>query len=728
MTKNKKTKVKGAQLRPQKLQSEILRLFGRHSKKPFNAKQVIRKLKIANNKDSVQAALEKLVKSGKLVSTPDYKFKLGRKQRRSRSSDTYYEGRVDITRTGAGYILVPDLEEDIYVAAKYMKSAMHGDKVKVRAWTRPGRRKLEGEVHTVLERATESFIGTIRLYPKHAIVTTDGIGTPFDIFVALANTKGAEEGEKVTVKIVNWERGSQADPEGEVSVVLGEAGSHDIEMKAILINKGFDLQFSAEAMAIAEALPAAIAEEEVAARRDMRSITTFTIDPDTAKDFDDALSIQFHENGEYEIGVHIADVAHYLTPGTTLDKEAFQRSTSVYLVDRVLPMLPERLSNELCSLRPHEDKLTFSAVFTFSGNDKLIKRWFGRTVTHSDHRFTYEEAQAVLDGGDGPFEGELKKINRLALKLRKERFKKGSINFETDEVKFRLDEDGTPLEVYIKERKDSNMLIEDFMLLANREVATYINEKAAGHEIPFVYRIHDEPDPERVEEFARFARELGFEMNISSKEEIARSYNRLTKEAAKTPALKLLEPVAIRTMAKAAYSTENIGHYGLGFEFYSHFTSPIRRYSDVLAHRILALNLESDSPVRVKKDVLEEQCRHISLQERKAMDAERESVKYKQVEFIEKHIGETFEGQISGFSDYGVFVELKANHCEGMVSFATMPEPFDLASGRLSITGSHSGRTFKMGDDIWVKIVDTDLARRRIDMAWDEEAQETASS
>lgn len=726
MTKQKKTKIKGAQLRPQTLQSEILRLFGRHSKKPFNAKQVIRKLKIANNKDSVQTALEKLVKSGKLVATSDYKFKLGRKQSRSRSSDTYYEGRVDITRTGAGYILVPDLEGDIYVAAKFMKSAMHGDKVKVRAWTRPGRRKLEGEVHTVLERATETFIGTIRLYPKHAIITTDGMGSPFDIFVSLANTKGASDGEKVTVKIVNWERGPHADPEGEVSVVLGEAGSHDIEMKAILINKGFDLVFSDEAMAIAEALPAVITEEEIALRRDMRSITTFTIDPDTAKDFDDALSIQFLDNGEYEIGVHIADVAHYLTPGTLLDKEAYQRSTSVYLVDRVLPMLPERLSNELCSLRPHEDKLTFSAVFIFNGNDKLIKRWFGRTVTHSDHRFTYEEAQAVLEGGDGPFEGELKKLNRLALKLRKERFKKGSINFETDEVKFRLDEDGTPLEVYIKERKDSNMLIEDYMLLANREVATFINEKAEGHEIPFVYRIHDEPDPERVEEFARFAREFGFEMNISSKEEIARSYNRLTKEAAKTPALKLLEPVAIRTMAKAAYSTENIGHYGLGFAFYSHFTSPIRRYSDVLAHRVLALNLESSSPVRVKKDVLEEQCRHISLQERKAMDAERESVKYKQVEFIEKHIGETFEGQISGFSDYGVFVALKANHCEGMVSFATMPEPFDLSSGRLSITGSRSGRTFKMGDDMWVKIAATDLARRRIDMAWDEAAQDEA--
>lgn len=727
MTKQKKTKIKGAQLRPQTLQSEILRLFGRHSKKPFNAKQVIRKLKIANNKDSVQTALEKLVKSGKLVATSDYKFKLGRKQSRTRSSDTYYEGRVDITRTGAGYILVPDLEGDIYVAAKFMKSAMHGDKVKVRAWTRPGRRKLEGEVHTVLERATETFIGTIRLYPKHAIITTDGMGSPFDIFVPLANTKGASDGEKVTVKIVNWERGPHADPEGEVSVVLGEAGSHDIEMKAILINKGFDLVFSEEAMAIAEALPAVITEEEVALRRDMRAITTFTIDPDTAKDFDDALSIQFLDNGEYEIGVHIADVAHYLTPGTLLDQEAYQRSTSVYLVDRVLPMLPERLSNELCSLRPHEDKLTFSAVFIFNENDKLIKRWFGRTVTHSDHRFTYEEAQAVLEGGDGPFEGELKKLNRLALKLRKDRFKKGSINFETDEVKFRLDEDGTPLEVYIKERKDSNMLIEDFMLLANREVATFINAKADGHEIPFVYRIHDEPDPERVEEFARFAREFGFEMNISSKEEIARSYNRLTKEAAKTPALKLLEPVAIRTMAKAAYSTENIGHYGLGFAFYSHFTSPIRRYSDVLAHRVLALNLESSSPVRVKKDVLEEQCRHISLQERKAMDAERESVKYKQVEFIEKHIGETFEGQVSGFSDYGFFVALKANHCEGMVSFATMSEPFDLASGRLSITGSRSGRTFKMGDDMWVKIAATDLARRRIDMAWDEEAQNSAS-
>lgn len=727
MTKKKKTKVKGAQLRPRKLQSEILRLFKKNPKKPFNAKQVIRKLKIANNKDSVQNALELLATSGKLLATPDYKFKLGRGGgggSRRRSTDTYYEGRVDATRTGSGFIIVPDLEEDIFVPAKFMNTAMNGDKVKVRAWARPGRRKLEGEIETVLERSTESFIGTISLFPKHAIVTTDGIGNPFDIYVSLDNTNNASNGEKVTVKITKWDRGPRLDPEGEVSVVLGEAGTHDIEMKAILINKGFDLVFSKEAMEIAEALPATISEEEIALRRDMRGITTFTIDPDTAKDFDDALSIEFLEKGRYEIGVHIADVAHYLERGTALDKEAFQRSTSVYLVDRVLPMLPERLSNELCSLRPHEDKLTFSAVFTFDENDKIVDRWFGRTVTHSDHRFTYAEAQEGLDTGEGPYASELKKLNRLAHKLRKARFKEGSINFETNEVKFRLDEDGTPLEVFVKERKDSNMLIEDYMLLANREVASFIDRKAAGHEIPFVYRVHDEPDPDKVEEFARFAREFGFEMNVSSKTEIARSFNRLNKEAEKIPALKLLEPVAIRTMAKAAYSTDNIGHYGLGFDFYSHFTSPIRRYSDVLAHRILALNLTSEEAVRVKKDPLEEQCRHISLQERKAMEAERESVKYKQVEFIEKHIGETFLGQISGFSDFGIFVELKENYCEGMISFVNLPEPFDLASSRLKITGMHSGKELKMGDDIWVRIAATDLARRRIDMEWDQEAGE----
>jgi len=725
MTKKKKTKVKGAQLRPRKLQSEIMRLFKKNPKKPFNAKQVIRKLKVANNKDSVQNALELLATGGKLIATPDYKFKLGRGGgggSRRRSTDSYYEGRVDATRTGSGFIIVQDLEEDIFVPAKFMNTAMNGDKVKVRAWARPGRRKLEGEIEAVLERATESFIGTIRLFPKHAIVTTDGIGNPFDIYVSLDHTKNASDGEKVTVKITKWDRGPRLDPEGEVSVVLGEAGSHDIEMKAILINKGFDLVFSEEAMEIAEALPARISEEEIALRRDMRGITTFTIDPDTAKDFDDALSIEFLEKGRYEIGVHIADVAHYLEVGTALDKEAFQRSTSVYLVDRVLPMLPERLSNELCSLRPHEDKLTFSAVFTFDENDKIVDRWFGRTVTHSDHRFTYAEAQEGLDTGKGPYAGELRKLNRLAHKLRKARFKEGSINFETNEVKFRLDEDGTPLEVFVKERKDSNMLIEDFMLLANREVASFIDRKAAGHEIPFVYRVHDEPDPDKVEEFARFAREFGFEMNVSSKTEIARSFNRLNKEAEKTPALKLLEPVAIRTMAKAAYSTDNIGHYGLGFDFYSHFTSPIRRYSDVLAHRILALNLAAEDPVRVKKDPLEEQCRHISLQERKAMEAERESVKYKQVEFIEKHIGETFLGQISGFSDFGIYVELKENYCEGMISFVNLPEPFDLATSRLKITGMHSGKELKMGDDIWVRIAATDLARRRIDMEWDQEA------
>ncbi|MEZ5042979.1 MAG: ribonuclease R [Saprospiraceae bacterium] len=725
MTKNKKTKVKGALLRPQKLQSEILRLFKRHQKKPFNAKQIIRKLKIDNSKDSVQSALMKLVEGNQLQTTSDYKFKLGYPARSSNKAFSTYEGKVDLTRTGAAYIIVPDLEHDIYVAAKHTKSAMHGDKVKVKAWLRHDRRKMEGEIEEILERARESFIGTIHLFPKHAIVTTDGMGTPLDIFVALENTKGSADGEKVTVKIINWERGPQRDPEGKVMVVLGEAGSHDIEMKAILINKGFDLIFSEEALAIAEKLPTAITEEEISLRRDMREVTTFTIDPDTAKDFDDALSIQFLDNGHCEIGVHIADVAHYVLPGTALDKEAFQRSTSVYLVDRVLPMLPERLSNELCSLRPHEDKLTFSAVFVFDKNDKVQSRWFGRTIIHSNHRFTYEEAQAVLESEGGPFESELKLLNRIALKLRQERFKQGSINFETQEVKFRLDDQGTPLEVYVKERKDSNMLIEDFMLLANREVATYIHKKGIDHEIPFVYRIHDEPDPDRVEEFARFAREFGFEMDISSKEEIARSYNRLVKASEKIPALKLLEPIAIRTMAKAAYSTENIGHYGLGFEYYSHFTSPIRRYSDILAHRILALNLGKGESYRVKKEALEEECRHISQQERKAMDAERESVKYKQVEFIEKHLGETFEGYVSGLSDYGIYVVLKANHCEGMVSYNTLPEPFELASSRLKITGLRSGQTLKMGDNIWVKIVDTDLNRRRIDMAWADVPEES---
>ena len=429
--------------------------------------------------------------------------------------------------------------------------------------------------------------------------------------------------------------------------------------------------------------------------------------------------MRFLENGDFEVGVHIADVAHYVKPGSQLDLEAYRRSTSVYLVDRVCPMLPERLSNGLCSLRPKEDKLTFSAVFVFNKNKKVISRWFGRGIIHSDRRFTYEEAQEVIETGEGDFPSELKLLNQVAKTLRERRFKDGSIDFDSEEVRFRLDENGVPVELYVKERFDAHMLVEDFMLLANREVATYMVQKEAGsrEKIPFVYRVHDEPDPDKALELAAFAQAMGFEMDVSSPRAIGRSYNRLIQRAEEDPGLKILAPLAIRTMAKAVYSPENIGHYGLGFDNYTHFTSPIRRYSDVLVHRILAKNLGKENLFKVNGQKLDEQCKHISNQEKKAAEAERESIKYKQVEYMEKHVGEDFMGIVNGIAEFGIFVELIETRCEGMISFDHMDQAYEMGEGRLSVRGLHNGQVIRMGDEIKVRVLETDLKRRRIEMA-----------
>lgn len=718
--KNKKI-TKNTKLTSKQLKQEILKLFRQDPKKRMNPKQVAMRLRVDNNKDSVQYALQKLVEENYLMELEDFKFQLKRGAASLPAPGQKIagvEGIVDMTRTGSAYVVIEGQEDDVYVSATNMHTALHGDRVRLRTWTLPGRRKQEGEVVEIVQRAREQFIGTFWQYPHYAIVAPDTL-MPLDILVSPEGMLDAKDGDKVVVRIEQWAGGKYQNPVGHIVYVLGKAGSHDIEMKSILINNGFNLLFPEEVLAESEALPGEITEEEIARRRDMRPVTTFTIDPENARDFDDALSFQVLENGHLEIGVHIADVSHYVKAGTALDKEAYLRSTSVYLVDRVLPMLPERLSNELCSLRPNEDKLTFSAIFEFDSSDKLVSKWFGKTIIHSDRRFTYEEAQEVLESGSGDFPEELARLNKLAKKMRAARFRKGAISFETEEVRFRLDEEGTPMEVFVKERKDAHMLIEDFMLLANKEVATYITEKgkAEGQEIPFVFRVHDEPNMEKVEDLARFAHELGVQMDISTPMNIARSYNRLAELAEKNQALRILEPIAIRTMAKAAYSSDNIGHYGLAFEYYAHFTSPIRRYSDVWAHRILEQNLGQTS-WRVNKVFLEEQCKHISKMERSAMEAERESIKYKQVEFMEKHVGQIFPGFIAGFSDRGIFVELKDSHCEGMASFDTFREPFEMDSSRLRIRGIYTGQQYRIGDEILVRIVRTDLERRQIDMAW----------
>ncbi|MBL7803634.1 MAG: ribonuclease R [Saprospiraceae bacterium] len=773
----KKKKKGGKKLTASELQIFLLRFLLAHPKKRLTARQIIDHLSFENNKDSVEYALRQLAQAGSVREYEDNKFgvaleRLTREEapepeaekspapvKAKRLKETpadpppaapirtfekkiprgdhrkLVEGRVDMTRSGAAYIVSELQDTDVYVAPKYLNGALHGDTVRVALFPSAPRRrglaprKPEGEVLEVLRRANEFFIGTLRKSRKYALLLPDNPNMPVDIYVPLEAVGQARDGDKVVVRVTDWQEGKGRAPIGKVTQTLGEVGGNEFEMKKILINAGFELDHSEEALAEAARIPERIPEQEIAMRRDFREVLTFTIDPEDAKDFDDALSIRKLDNGNLEVGVHIADVTHYLKPDSPMDQEAFRRSTSVYLVDRVNPMLPEKLSNNLCSLVPYQDRLTFSAVFEFDGKDKLVKRWFGKTVIHSAHRFAYEEAQTILDKKPAEaltqlaiypqLEWAIGTLDRLAKKMRKEREKNGAIGFESEEIRFRLGPDGTPIEAYVKERKDAHLLIEDFMLLANKEVAWFIDQKgAAQQEVPFVYRIHDLPDMEKVAEFARFAAELGYPIKVDTPKQIAQAYNGLMVASRKNERLKLLEPLAIRTMAKAVYSPDNIGHYGLGFTHYAHFTSPIRRYADVLAHRILERNLEGRT-WRVDKTKLAEQCKHISNQEKKAADAERESVKYKQAELVRRHIGEEFEGIVSGFLDRGFFVTLPDSHAEGLVEFKYLADQWVVDEGNLRAR-TRRGRQIKMGDRVRVRIVAVDLAKRQIEMEWAE--------
>jgi ribonuclease R len=572
-----------------------------------------------------------------------------------------------------------------------------------------------GKVVDIVQRATEQFIGVFHEFKNYSIVVPDSYRVPFDIVVMPDDAATAIHGDVVLVRITKWAGKINQTPHGEVLLVLGEPGTSNIAMLSILVQNGFNLLFPPDVEAEMAAVAPELQPSDLEGRSDFRDVTTFTIDPVNAKDFDDALSVRHLEDGLVEIGIHIADVTHFVKPGTALDREAYRRSTSVYLVDRVLPMLPEKLSNELCSLRPDEDSLCFSAVFRFDAQRQVVHRWFGKTIIHSDRRFAYEEVQAIMDAGNGTFCAELLLLKDIAETLRAERLKNGALVFETDEVQFELDEHGVPMEVYAKERVDAHLLIEDFMLLANREVAHFINVTRRPDNIPFVYRVHDVPDPERLSELVRFAGELGFKMRVDTPGQIARSFNALAEAALHDEALMILEPIAIRTMAKAEYHTENIGHYGLAFQHYTHFTSPIRRYSDVLSHRILFENIDGRTH-RYEAQKLQEQCQHISNMERRAQRAERDSVKYKQAEYMQKFIGQQFEGHISGIIDRGIFVTLVSTHAEGMVSFELFEEFYTLDPGGLKAVGINSGRVLRMGDTVRVRVLDADPARRRIDL------------
>lgn len=706
------------------LKNDITKVFLKEPKTRFDAKLIIRKLRVANSKESVNMALAELAKEGVILFVKEGIYRLEPKAKKELIKDRtraknnpkkeLIQGKMDLTRSGAGYVVVEGQEQDIYVHARNTMNAMSGDIVQVEVKDDPRRNKPEGKIVAINKRAITQLVGRVWIQKHYALVQTSYRSGIEEIYVNIEDLKDAKNKDYVLVEITDWSKSQNKGIWGKVLSILEEHNNSEIAMNTILVNSGFNLSFPDKVLAESEAIEETFSEKEIAKRRDFRKTTTFTIDPDTAKDFDDALSYEKLADGNIEIGIHIADVTHYLKPGTALDKEAYERSTSVYLVDRVIPMLPEKLSNNLCSLMPNIDRYTFSATFTFDADYKIVSEWFGKGIIHSDKRFAYEDAQEILDAGEGLYYDELTSLNNIAHKMRKERYKSGAIAFESEEVKFKLDENAKPISVYVKERKDTHLLIEDFMLLANKRVAKYIDTKAKGIEIPFIYRTHDEPNMEKLADFAKFAHEMGFSMDITTPKNIARSIERLAAAAKTDDALKMLEPLAIRTMSKAEYSTDNIGHYGLAFQHYSHFTSPIRRYSDVIAHRLLMENLKGTH--RVDKEVLQAQCTHISEMERKAMKAERESIKFKQVEFLSDKIGQVLPGKVSGFLDRGIFVELIESKAEGLVGFDQFNEPYEIAPSRLKAVAFRSRNEIKMGDTVNVEILETNLESIQIEM------------
>lgn len=642
-----------------------------------------------------------------------------RKNKRSASkssSSKTFTGTLDITRSGMGFVIVDNIQKDILVRPSDLNRAFHGDKVKVSVTSERNNRS-EGFVLEVLERKQTEFIGIIEINKDFAFFIPETARKIPDFYIPTSGFGLAKDGERVVVRMTGWGKDDK-NPKGVVVTVLNNKDTNDMAMKELLVENGFALLFSDEAMEQALRLPDLISEGEVALRKDMRDILTFTIDPVDAKDFDDAISIRKLKTGSYEIGVHIADVSHYLEEGSVLDEEAYERATSVYLPDRVLPMLPERISNELCSLRPHEDKLTFSCIFQITPKGEVKQHWIGRTVIHSNHRFTYEDVQEIIDTEKGLYPQEVLLLNELAQHFRKQRFNAGAINFSSTEVRFKLDEDGKPVGVVVKESKESHQLVEEFMLLANRTVAENVSKiKVNKKDIPFPYRVHDQPDEDRLTPFTEFAKKYGHHFEISSPEGIARSFNKMLNEVRGKPEQHVLEQLGIRTMAKAVYTVENIGHYGLAFEHYCHFTSPIRRYPDVMVHRILAQVL-AEKPRIDKK--LEDKCRHSSERERAAMEAERASNKYKQVEFMKQFVGEEFNAVISGVASFGFWAETVDHKCEGLVSVQSLLDYDDFrhVETEYALVGRRSGRSFRMGDKVRVKLVSANLAKRQLDYEW----------
>ena len=718
---------------------QILKIFANNPFESFNHKQISSRIG-AHDKGTRQlviATIQELAEAKILVEDENArgKFKINPKNiNDDLLPKNYIVGTIDMKQTGKAYV-IPQEEgrEDVQISPNNINHALHGDTVKVLMFPQRKMRKPEGQVVEILQRAKTRFVGIIQRQDRFAFMVSDSRTMVVDIFIPLTDLNGAEDGEKVLVEMTDWPQ-RMNNPVGKVIKRLGRPGDNNVEMQSILAEYDFPLDFPSEAEREAEHI-AEPTEKDYDGRKDFRNTTTFTIDPADAKDYDDAISFRPMRNGHYEVGVHIADVSHYVKPGTHIDREAFTRGTSVYLVDRTIPMLPEKLCNGVCSLRPHEDKLCFSVVMEIDENAHVVKSWFGKTVINSDCRYSYEEAQAVIEGTKSepltPTDNAILQLHKLATILREGRYQDGAINFESQEVKFYLDENAKPIGVYIKESKEANWLIEEFMLLANKKVAERVgapsrntsNTKSTRSPKTFVYRVHDEPNPEKLNTFVEFVAKLGYKIKTSSRQALAHSYNSLFETIAGRGEEYLIDNIAIRTMSRAYYSTENIGHYGLGFRYYTHFTSPIRRYPDLMVHRLLERYLLGGASVSA--DEYEEYCRHCSQMEKRAADAERASVKYKQAEFLSDKLGQTFPALVSGVSKWGIYAEIEGNKCEGMIPIGSLRgDYYMLDEDNYQVIGRRYGRCYKLGDPITIRVKGVDMIKKLIDFDLVEEEVE----